>query len=236
MPPRVRKAAAESGGGQRSQQAATAIRDLIRTGELLPGEKIRQVEVAERAGVSRSPLREALRTLEAEGVVKYEANRGYVVNRLRMDELAEIYRLRVLIENEMLSQLSAPDAAVLRRLEGHVTEMEAAIKANDFDALTTAYREFRVELFSLSGLKIFIEEVQRLWNMTDSYNAAHTLPPQIASRILRDHRQIIKALRAGNFDRVEEIVASQPQINEYVIVGLPAWRPAPGRPAKSLKG
>jgi DNA-binding transcriptional MocR family regulator len=76
---------------QLTLQAAEIIRDLIRRGELLPGEKIHQVEVARNAGVSRSPLREALRTLAAEGLVKYETNRGYVVSRLRMEELAEIY-------------------------------------------------------------------------------------------------------------------------------------------------
>jgi DNA-binding GntR family transcriptional regulator len=199
------------------------IRDLIRQGELLPGEKVRQVAIAELVGVSRSPLREALRTLEADGMLKYETNRGYVVSRLRMDELAEIYRLRILIEDEMMTEIKKPDAAVFKRLEDHLAKIEAAVNSDDFPSVTSAYREFHVELYKLSGLTVFLSEVQRLWKMTDSYNAMHTLPADIGKRVIRDHAQIIKALKAGNLTRAREIVAAQPQINEHVVVGLPRW-------------
>ena len=209
---------------QLTLQAAEIIRDLIRRGELLPGEKIHQVDVARNAGVSRSPLREALRTLAAEGLVKYETNRGYVVSRLRMEELAEIYDLRRLVEAEMLRHIRKPGEDVLERMEGRFKEMEAAIEIGDFNALTIAYRQFHEEMFRLSGLNIFLHEVQRLWKMTDSYNAAHALPPAAAQRILRDHRQILRALRAGNLDRVRAIVDALPQINEQVIVGFPSAR------------
>jgi DNA-binding GntR family transcriptional regulator len=209
---------------QLTLQAAEIIRDLIRRGELLPGEKIHQVEVAKNAGVSRSPLREALRTLAAEGLVKYETNRGYVVNRLRMEELAEIYDLRRLVEAEMMRHLTKPGEEVLQRMAGHLADMESAIETGDFTGLTAAYREFHEEMFRLSGRKIFLSEVQRLWMMTDSYNAVHALPPATAQRILRDHRQILKSLRAGNLDRVRAIVDALPQINEQVIVGFPAAR------------
>jgi DNA-binding GntR family transcriptional regulator len=209
---------------QLTLQAAEIIRDLIRRGELLPGEKIHQVDVARNAGVSRSPLREALRTLAAEGLVKYETNRGYVVSRLRMEELAEIYDLRRLVEAEMLRHIRKPGEDVLERMAGRLAEMEAAIEIGDFNALTVAYRLFHEEMFRLSGLNIFLHEVQRLWKMTDSYNAAHALPPATAQRILRDHRQILRALRAGNLDRVRAIVDALPQINEQVIVGFPTAR------------
>jgi DNA-binding GntR family transcriptional regulator len=159
--------------------------------------------------------------------LKYETNRGYVVNRLRMDELAEIFRLRILLENEMMTEIKEPDAQVISRLEDHLAKMEAAIDADDFTSLTSAYREFHVELYGLSGLPVFLSEVERLWKMTDSYNAMHTLPPDIAKRIVRDHSQIIRALKAGNLVRAREIVAAQPQVNEHV-VGLPHWnRPSP---------
>ena len=117
---------------QLTLQAAEMIRDLIRRGELLPGEKIHQVEVARNAGVSRSPLREALRTLAAEGLVKYETNRGYVVRRLRMEELAEIYKLRRLLEAEMMRHLHKPGEDVLERMAGHLADMESSNRARRF--------------------------------------------------------------------------------------------------------
>jgi DNA-binding GntR family transcriptional regulator len=209
---------------QLTLQAAELIRDLIRRRELLPGEKIHQADVARGAGVSRSPLREALRTLAAEGLVKYETNRGYVVSRLRMEELAEIYELRRLVETEMMRHLRQPSEAVIDRMANDLAEMEAAIDSGDFAALTAAYRQFHEEMFRLSGLNIFLREVQRLWMMTDSYNAAHALPASAAQRILRDHRQVLKALKAGKLDRVREIAEALPQINEQVIVGFPVAR------------
>jgi DNA-binding GntR family transcriptional regulator len=79
---------------QLASDAAEKLRGLIAARLLLPGEEIRQVDIASQLGVSRSPLREALRTFESEGVVLYEANRGYVVAKLAVHDLAQIYRLR----------------------------------------------------------------------------------------------------------------------------------------------
>jgi len=161
---------------QLARRAADAVRDMIRRGDLLPGEKVHQVDVAKIAGVSRSPLREALRTLEAEGLVRYESNRGYVVSRLRLEELAELYELRSLIETEIIASIKKPSAGVIRRMERYVAAMEAAVERNDFPSIAEAYRGFRSQLFTLSDRIIFRREVERLWQMTDTYNAAYVMP------------------------------------------------------------
>jgi DNA-binding GntR family transcriptional regulator len=227
MTPQTRRAASadtdDTGPVQLARKAEAELRSLIIRGELLPGEKIRQVELAAQVGVSRSPLREALRTLESEGLVTYETNRGYVVSRLRMEELAEIYRLRILVETEMMAHLRKPGPDVIARLKSWVDQIEDAINRGDFNGTTAAYREFHLEVFRLSGLTVFLRETQRLWKMTDSYNAAHIMPPTIARRIVRDHRQIIRALTGGDLDRARELVAGLPQVNEHVVIGLPAW-------------
>jgi DNA-binding GntR family transcriptional regulator len=226
MPPHRREAetTSETEPVQLASRAADTIREMIARGELLPGEKIRQIEVAQMAGVSRSPLREALRMLEGEGLVKYETNRGYVVSRLGMSELAEIYRMRSLLESEMVAHINSADPESLEVLEQHLQTMSAAAAESDFDQLMIAYRAFHQVYLRLSGMPIFLGEVQRLWNMTDSYYAIHTLPPATARRIIRDHRAILRALRTGDLPKMREIVAQMPQINEYVVVGLPPWR------------
>ena len=82
-----------------AQEAVLAeIRRLIVSGELAPGAPVRQEAVAERLGVSRVPVREALKVLEGEGHVVYAAHRGYVVAELSVDDLTEVYRLRELLE------------------------------------------------------------------------------------------------------------------------------------------
>jgi DNA-binding GntR family transcriptional regulator len=112
---------------QLTPQATAQSRGLIIDRVLLPVEKILQVELAERIGVSRSPLREALRTLESEGVVAYEINRGYVVARLDDDDLGQIHRMRTLLEDELLRTVKRPDAAVLSDLKDPNEKMMVAI-------------------------------------------------------------------------------------------------------------
>jgi DNA-binding GntR family transcriptional regulator len=207
---------------QLARHAADAVRDMIRRGELLPGEKVHQVDIAKIAGVSRSPLREALRTLEAEGLVRYETNRGYVVSRLRLEELAELYELRSLIETEIIASVKKPSAGVIRRMERHVAAMEAAVERNDFPTVAEAYRGFRSQLFTLSDRIIFRREVERLWQMTDTYNAAYVMPPFVAEQALTSHREIIAALKANDIPRVIEIEADMRSLREHIIVGLSA--------------
>src|SRR5471030_3267364 len=79
--------------------ARNHIRDLIADGALLQGEQIYQRELADRVGISLSPLREALRILEVEGLVRYSANRGYEVARFDRGDLVEIYQMRATVES-----------------------------------------------------------------------------------------------------------------------------------------
>jgi DNA-binding GntR family transcriptional regulator len=207
---------------QLASQATATIREMIVTGQLLPGQKIHQVDVARLLGVSRSPLREALRTLEGEGLVKYETNRGYVVTRLDMNQLAEIFQLRNVIEDELIVHIGAADEAALEKLRAHLAEIEAATDARDFDALTGAVRQFRVVIYELSNLPIFLKELQRLWKRTDLYSAQHVLPS--AQRVIRDHRAIIEAMEAGHLARVRKLLLGLRELNDQVVVGLPRWR------------
>ena len=83
----------------------TRLRQLVLTGELLPGEKLNQAELAQRLGVSRVPVREALASLRAEGLVEARPNTGYTVVRPSVEDLAEIYQMRALLEDVLLRSL-----------------------------------------------------------------------------------------------------------------------------------
>src|SRR6201997_2552635 len=132
---------------QLTLRAAALIRGMIFDGELLPGEKLRQVELAERIGVSRSPLREALRTLESEGVVTYEINRGYVVAKLDDDDLGQIHRMRTLLEDELLRTVKRPDPAVLNDLKDLNEKMMVAIDERNIAEVLRYNREFHFTIF-----------------------------------------------------------------------------------------
>jgi DNA-binding GntR family transcriptional regulator len=188
---------------QLTLQAAAHIRGLIIDRMLLPGEKIRQVELAERIGVSRSPLREALRTLESEGVVAYHVNRGYVVARLDDEDLAQIYGMRSIFERELLSTIERPSASVLARLFDVHAQMIGAIDDEDFANVMRLNREFHFAIFELSPLNQFRREVQRLWQLSEGYSAQWWWRvPEARTRIDAEHLEIIRLLDVFDLDRL----------------------------------
>src|SRR6202000_2634772 len=85
--------------GTVAQHAVEGLRRALTSGELAPGDKVRQEEIADALGVSLSPVREALAVLEQEGQVTYLPRRGYFVTELDVDDLREIYDLRALLED-----------------------------------------------------------------------------------------------------------------------------------------
>jgi DNA-binding GntR family transcriptional regulator len=201
--------AAEAEPLQLTLQAAAQIRGLIIDRVLLPGEKVLQVELAERIGVSRSPLREALRTLESEGLVAYETNRGYVVARVGDDDLAQIYRMRELLEDELLRTVRRPDAEVLNELKDLNDKMMISIDERNVTEVLRYNREFHFKIFDLSPLGQVRKEVGRLWQMSDIYSAAWwRRQPEAKKRINAEHRAIIAALRKFDLDKLVEICAT----------------------------
>lgn len=185
--------------------AATRIRGLIMDGVLLPGEKLRQLELAERIGVSRSPLREALRTLESEGILSYEVNRGYVVARLEPRDVGEIFHMRALLEGELLRSVPRPGQDVLDALARHNDAMMTAIDHDDIAKIMRGNRDFHFTIFELSPMRQFKREVARLWQLAEGYRGWWWLIPDAPARIDREHRQIISALRRFDLDRLVEV-------------------------------
>jgi DNA-binding GntR family transcriptional regulator len=111
------------------------LRKAILNGAFVPGQMLRQEEVATRLGVSRSPLREALQRLEAEGVVVLHPRRGYAVAELDPKEIAEAFDLRSLLETELARRsIQRRTEADIARVYAIVTEMAGlAVRANGAD-------------------------------------------------------------------------------------------------------
>ena len=111
------------------EQLIDALRRSIVSGEFVPGHRLRQVQVAERFGVSPVPVREALRALEQEGLVASIPRRGWIVAKLTRDDIQEIYELRELLEQQALRdampRLTKSDLAELERLTQQIVSTGA---------------------------------------------------------------------------------------------------------------
>ncbi len=193
--------------GNSSARIAELLREAILHGEYLPGERLRQEVVAQRFGASRVPVREAFRTLEADGLVTLVANTGAWVSRLSLVECEEVYQTRERVE-PLLLRYAMPliDAEHLTRLERLALQMQQTSGVEEFLALD---REFHLGSYEPAQTTVLGDLVNRLWDTTQSYRRAFTrLLDDHATRVMHDeHHMLVEAIRAQDADDAERILA-----------------------------
>jgi DNA-binding GntR family transcriptional regulator len=192
--------------GNASDRIADGLRDAILRGELPPGSRIRQEEVAAQYGASRIPVRGALRILELQGLVELVANSGAWVARFSLAECEEMYQMRERIE-PLLLRHSMPGLSpeVIEKIWSLTGTMEAA---RDADAFLQLDREFHFLTYSGASTIVLGSTVERLWNSTQLYRRAFTfLLDEPSMAIAHDeHRMLARALEAGDGDQAELVL------------------------------
>ncbi len=182
------------------------IRQMMRSGELVPGQQVRQELLAAQLGVSRIPVREALKALQTEGVLRHEPHVGYSVTRLNADELRQAYLMRRALETEVLLALPRLDPVALRELTAINTRIAEEIDGGDIARIAAANHEFHFTMFRHSGLGLVVDEIERIWQMTDAYRTVHLYDSAARRRVVREHKTMITALRRGDNPAVVELM------------------------------
>ena len=189
--------------GTTAQHAVESLRRAIVAGELRPGERVRQDEVAERLGVSLAPIREALAVLEQEGQVTYRPRRGYVVTELDLADLRELYELRELLE-ERAARRAQPllDEDALERIELAARDCVAASERADVAAELEANRRFHFALLEAPDSPHTLRVIRLLWDSTETYRAMYYNAPESRAEAAASHQRILTSLRARDADRL----------------------------------
>ena len=196
--------------GYRENVASHRIADSLRTailgGSYLPGERIRQEDVAARSGASRIPVREALRMLDSEGLVTLVANSGAWVTKLTLGECVETYLIRERLE-PLLLRTSMPrlDAAAIGRLGRLVDEMEAGA---ELDAFMRADREFHLSSYAGAASGEMWQIIHRMWNTTQHYRREFTRLASVGGLSVThlEHRLLLDCLRRQDPDDAERVL------------------------------
>ena len=198
---------AASGHGSAGARVAGQIRDLILSGELPPGERLRQEVLAERFGASRVPVREALRMLAAEGLVTHVANSGAWVSELTAAQLTELYEIRERIEPLLLTyNIPRLDETALQELERLADAMESAPDAAVFIELD---REFHMLTYGAADTLMLRQTAVDLWNRTQHYRRQFVMGSRQRGdrRADLDHRLMIAAIRNGDAEEAARVLA-----------------------------
>ena len=182
------------------------LRHMLRSGELVPGQQVRQEQLAVRLGVSRIPVREALKAMETEGMLRHEPHVGYSVARLGADELRQAYLMRRALETEVLLALPRLGAEALRELTAINAAIGVEVTAGDIMQIVAANHTFHFTMFRHSGLHLIVDEIDRIWKMTDAYRTVHLYDSAARRRVAREHRTMITALRRGDNAALVELM------------------------------
>lgn len=191
-----------------SHRIADSLRAAILGGSYLPGERIRQEDVAARSGASRIPVREALRMLDSEGLVTLIANSGAWVTKLTMSKCVETYLIRERLE-PLLLRTSMPnlDAAAIGRLGELAREMEAG---GGLDAFMRADREFHLSSYAGAASSEMWQIIHRMWNTTQHYRrefSRRAMADGLAVTHL-EHRLLLDCIRRQDPDDAERVLVT----------------------------
>jgi DNA-binding GntR family transcriptional regulator len=195
-----------------AERALATLRDLIMGGELAPGARLGEVELADRLGVSRTPVREALSRLAAEGLVEIAPNRGARVVTWTVAELEGVFDLRAVLEPQLTAHAvpnaAAADVDELDALARRMHEVGTPGPGQDLDALVPLNRAFHDRLVALAA------------HPTQATALAAAIHPPIVRRnflnydeaslrrSLAHHSEIVAALRAGDPEWARAVMTS----------------------------
>lgn len=193
--------------------AYQALRDAILSGELGQGARLNQDELARRLGVSRAPIRDALKRLEAEGLVKTPSRSGgVVVVEISEQEMVDIYELRAILDSASTrlacERMSDDD---LRRLQQIIEETTRVTETRDLSGIVQAHADFHALIYAACGNAELTRVTRNLWDRSYRFRAMALSDEENARRGLAHHAAILAALQARDTERAVRLAEEHDQ-------------------------
>lgn len=200
-----------------SEEVADRLRTEILAGDIEPGERLRQAEVARRLGVSTSPVREAFALLRAQGLVSTVPHRGVVVSLPTAQDVTECYEIRIPLESLAIERaIPHVDDRLVRKLQSILDKMA---RTKNLDRWTELNSLFHSTLCSASKRTRLCEIIVSLSDASLPFVRLHqaSYPPDAAQR---EHQEILDAVVAGDAARAQEATRVHLQHTVDAILGL----------------
>lgn len=185
---------------------------LILAGDLAPGARINEPDVAERLGVSRVPVREALRELEAMGLVVARKNLGVFVREFSPKEVADLYELRAVLDGHAGTRAGglpdAPRRALSRTLESATAAMRKAARRRDLATYYAGNLRFHWAIVEAAGNAPLAESYRAVVQRLHLWRLRNLSSPVGMAASIGEHEAIAKAVKAGDAPLAESLLAA----------------------------
>ena len=182
-----------------ADQAYREIRRCILLRQYAAGERLSEAELARQAGVSRTPVREALRRLGEEGFVVVVPSQGVWVADPTPEGMEQAYEVREVLECKAVAKAAANVTPLLiARLEAKVAEEESIIQNRDIDRYMTVNTDFHMTLAMGSGNGVMVDFIRRILMITGVYMAF--FDPFFDETTLEEHRRIVRVVSTGDVE------------------------------------
>ncbi len=182
----------------------SSLRNAILDGQFHPGERLVEKTLAQTLSISRTPIREALRKLELEGLVSHEPRRGVVVVGVSQDDAAEIYTIRAVLEG-LAARLAAS-----RRTDGEVAQlkhllntMEESVQSRNFPELVPVHITFHQSFTAASKSSRLCQMISSLWDYVKGFERSTYSHPAPLLSSCEEHRQIVEAIEQQDEQQAE---------------------------------
>jgi DNA-binding GntR family transcriptional regulator len=183
-----------------------SVRGAIVSGMLKPGERLMEVQLAEKLGVSRTPIREAIRKLELEGLVIMIPRKGAYVADLSIKDITDVLEIRATLEGlaSGLAALRITDEEI-EQLKLNAKQFNAALEADDFEGIVQADMEFHDNIFKATRNEKLLQINNNLREQVQRFRIMYINKSNKSKDLARDHFEIAEAISKRNIDKAEKI-------------------------------
>lgn len=191
------------------------LRQAIITGEFAPGERLMEIALANRLGVSRTPVREAIRKLELEGLVVMIPRKGAEVAKITEKDLRDVLEVRSSLEELAAERMNDE---VKEKLEKALKEFEEAIESDDNAAIADSDVDFHDVIFEATGNARLIQIINNLREQMYRYRLEYVKDTEYHTVLLNEHRELAKAMVEGRKEDARKIMKRHIDNQEMTVI------------------
>ena len=191
------------------------LRNAILEGDLKAGKRLMEVQLAEQLGVSRTPIREAIRKLELEGLVVMLPRKGAYVANMSFKDLIDVLEIRASLEG-----LAAYLASERRRdediieLERVAKEFERSVRETDIDNVLKNDIEFHEKIFSMANNKKLYHLINSLWEQVHRFRVTYVSNYDASLSLVDEHNKILEAIKSGDSELAKKYATEHIELAE----------------------